>query len=399
MSRRPRQPLVVLLAALLPVVLVAGVWLGGHPQDLPAFVREALVGDADTQVVNQALNEIQDDYYRPLRRKTLIDSSIAGMVSRLDDRFSTYLTPKEYRAYTQQSDAQFSGVGMSVQHDRRGLRVVQIYDNSPAARAGIRVSDLIVAVDGRSLAGVSETAATTLIKGRPGTQVRLTVVDRGHTELRRVTRATVTIPVVASTAREVGGRRLAQVALSTFSSGAHGELRSAVDRQLAAGAKGLVLDLRHNGGGLVEEARLVASIFIPEGTIVTTRGRTQPPMTLSATGGAIKASIPVVVLVDGDTASAAEIVAGALQDHHRGVVVGIHTFGKGVFQEVKPLPNGGALDITVGQYYTPSGRNLGGGGIKRGAGIAPNVVTADRAATPQDEALDTAFRVLAARVR
>ena len=118
----------------------------------------------------------------------------------------------------------------------------------------------------------------------------------------------------------------------------------------------------------------MASIFIPEGVIVTTRGRTQPTMTLSAAGNAISTSIPLVVLVDGDTASASEIVTGALQDHRRAVVVGTRTFGKGVFQEVKPLSNGGALDITVGQYFTPNGRNLGGGGVSQGAGSRPDVM-------------------------
>ena len=146
-----------------------------------------------------------------------------------------------------------------------------------------------------------------------------------------------------------------------------------------------MLDLRHNGGGLVEEARLVASIFLADGPIVTTRGRTQPTITLTAAGDAISPAIPVVVLVDRGTASAAEIVAGALQDRHRATIVGTHTFGKGVFQEVRPLSNGGALDITVGEYFLPSGRNLGGGGIKQGAGITPDVAAsapADRDQRP-----------------
>jgi len=156
-----------------------------------------------------------------------------------------------------------------------------------------------------------------------------------------------------------------------------------------------VLDLRHNGGGLVEEARLVASIFLPEGPIVSTRGRAQPSRTLMAAGGAISTHIPVVVLIDGETASAAEIVTGALQDRHRAKVVGTRTFGKGVFQEVTTLPNGGALDLTVGQYFTPSGRNLGGRGVSRGAGIAPNVKAPDDPKTRRrDETLDAAERVL-----
>ena len=171
----------------------------------------------------------------------------------------------------------------------------------------------------------------------------------------------------------------------------------ALDRLLKKGAKAVILDLRHNGGGLLEEGRLVASIFIPEGTIVSTAGRTQPRQVLTASGGAISPKIPVVVLVDGGTASAAEIVTGAIQDRGRGKVVGVRTFGKGVFQEVRQLPNGGALDITVGEYFLPSGRNLGGGGVKRGAGIKPDVRAQDNPKTKGDEAVTAALELLGKR--
>jgi carboxyl-terminal processing protease len=173
----------------------------------------------------------------------------------------------------------------------------------------------------------------------------------------------------------VHGVRLGVVALATFSSGAHGEVFGAVESELhREHARGIVLDLRGNGGGLVEEARLVSSIFLPrEAVVVSMRGRTQPTQILRAAGGAIPSSIPVVVLVDHNSASASEIVTGALQDHHRATVVGARTFGKGVFQEEQPLSNGGALDITVGEYFTPDGRNLGGGGVREGAGITPEV--------------------------
>ena len=174
-------------------------------------------------------------------------------------------------------------------------------------------------------------------------------------------------------------------------------MQEAVEHQLHGGARGIVLDLRSNGGGLVEEAQLVASIFVSKGTIVSTRGRAQPSETLLATGGAIPGSIPVVVLVDGNTASAAEIVTAALQDHRRAAVVGTHTFGKGVFQEQEPLSNGGALEITVGEYFTPDGRNLGGGGVKLGAGITPEV----RVPTGVDTShgLNVALGTLAAKVK
>ena len=156
-----------------------------------------------------------------------------------------------------------------------------------------------------------------------------------------------------------------------------------------------MLDLRDNGGGLLNEAVLISSIFIPEGKIVTTRGRAKPEQVYTATGNAIDPKIPVVVLVNGNSASASEIVSGALQDRGRAEVVGTKTFGKGVFQEVKQLSNGGALDITVGEYFTPSGRNLGGGGVRRGAGIKPDVEARDDPATRPDEALDRALHVVA----
>jgi carboxyl-terminal processing protease len=227
--------------------------------------------------------------------------------------------------------------------------------------------------------------------------VRLTFVSHGKRRTETVQRATVSVPVVASHLGHLpGGRRYAQVALAQFSTGAHGELRSAIDKRLKQGAKAIVLDLRGNGGGLVEEARLVSSIFIPEGPIVTTRGRAQRTRTLMAAGGAIAKDVPVVVLVDGNTASASEIVTGALQDRRRATVVGTRTFGKGVFQEVETLPNGGALDLTVGQYFTPKGRNLGGRGVAKGAGIKPDVPARDDPHTlRRDEALKVAERVLA----
>ncbi|HEY3021943.1 MAG TPA: S41 family peptidase [Solirubrobacteraceae bacterium] len=397
MHPRPRQPLVVALGVLAPVLLIFGIWLGGHPDRLPGPLRDALVGDTDAQTVDRALDEVHSEYYRPVPRDELVDAALRGVVRSLHDRFSSYFTARQYRDFQESTDAEFSGVGLTAREDPRGLLVDEVFDDSPAKRAGIRSGDVIVGVDGHSLHGKPGEASRALIKGRPGTRVRLTILSRGRRRTETVQRATVSVPVVAShLGRLADGRRYADVALAQFSSGAHGELRAAIDKRLQEGAKGLVLDLRGNGGGLVEEARLVASIFIPEGPIVSTRGRAQRPRTLMAAGGAIAKDIPVVALVDGDTASAAEIVAGALQDRHRAKVVGSHTFGKGVFQEVTTLPNGGALDLTVGQYFTPSGRNLGGAGVKRGSGVKPDVVARDDPHTPRyDEALAAAKRVLA----
>ena len=222
--------------------------------------------------------------------------------------------------------------------------------------------------------------------------MRLTVRSKGETRELTLERAQVEIPVVKAEMRRSGGRKIAHVHLAGFTSGAHGEVGDAVRRLLKQGADGVVLDLRDNGGGLLNEAVMVSSVFIPDGKIVTTRGRSRPEQVYEATGGAIDSDIPVVVLVNDRSASASEIVTGALQDRDRAKVVGTRTFGKGVFQEIEPLPNGGALDITVGEYFLPSGRNLGGGGVERGAGVTPDVQAEDDPDTPKDEALVAALR-------
>ncbi len=389
-------------------MLVVGVWLGGHPEDLPAFARGPFVSDRSTRVVGEAIERISSDYYRPVTEGRLSDASIAGAVAGLGDRFSHYLSPNEFREFN--SPPHFTGIGVDVTGDthgssilRHGLVIVRVFDSTPAARVGLAAGELIVAANGGKLGGLSEAQAAALIKGPPGTNVTLTVQARpgpnakhGATRAVKITRATVAEPVVATATHTIHGVKLGVVELATFSPGAHGEVRDGVQHELRMGARGIVLDLRDNGGGLVEEAQLIASIFISKGTIVTTRGRTQPTGTLTATGGAISPSIPLVVLVDANTASASEIVTAALQDHRRGTVVGIHTFGKGVFQEEEPLSNGGALDITVGEYFTPNGRNLGGGGIRQGAGITPEVLVPRGVDTPLG--LAVALRTLAAKV-
>jgi carboxyl-terminal processing protease len=383
-TRAGRGPLVAVVLLALVVALLAGVWLGGHPSDLPGFARSTFVADHSTRVVDEAINRISHDYYRPIPKSRLTDASLSGIVASLGDRFSHYLDPREFHEFAEPPT--FTGIGVSINPDephatklRHGLVVVRVFDSSPAARAGLKAGDVIVAAGGRSFAGLSPNAATGLVKGPPGTSVRLTIETPGahgapaHRRTMTIMRATVSEPVVASEMVTIHGVKLGVVELATFSPGAHAEVREAVEQVLHKGARGIVFDLRANGGGLVEEAQLIASIFIPRGTIVTTRGRTQPTVTLSAVGDAISPKVPVVVLVDSNTASAAEIVTAALQDHRRATVVGTHTFGKGVFQEEEPLSNGGALDITVGEYFTPNGRNLGGGGIKQGAGITPEV--------------------------
>jgi carboxyl-terminal processing protease len=326
---------------------------------------------------------------------SLVSASVAGAIASLSDPFSHYLSAAEYHTFASPSD--FSGVGLEAAGGREGLLIERVFDSSPAQRAGLRAGEEIVAVNGRSLRGLAAEAARNMIRGPAGTAVRLTVRSGSHAHSLTLTRAEISAPVVASGMRTYAGKKIGVVYLASFSAGAHSEVREAVERLLHEGARGLVLDLRHNGGGLVAEAQQIASIFIAHGVIVSMRGRVVRPVTLYALGDAISARIPMAVLVDHDTASAAEITTAALQDNHRAAVVGTHTYGKGVFQELLPLANGGALDLTVGEYFTPDGRNLGGGGVKEGAGITPEVLLPD-SLVDTEAGLSAALRAVAAKL-
>jgi carboxyl-terminal processing protease len=388
-------PRFVPLIALVVVVLLFGMWVAGRHSDwLPGPVRDALVGDSDTRVVQEAIDRVHDTYYREIPKSALADDAIAGVVSKLGDRFSNYFDPEQYKRFKDAQNSEFSGVGLQVSKHPKGLRVDAVYDGSPAKRAGLRPGDVIVAADGRDLGGMSQQESVDRVKGPPGSAVKLTWIHDGKRVTKDVSRSTVTVPVVASQLRSADGCKIGVVRLSQFSSGAHAEVYAALRKLQKRGAKVFVLDLRDNGGGLVSEAQLIASAFLKDGPIVTTRGRAVKEQTLRATGDPVVPKAPLAVLVNGDTASASEIVTGALQDRDRATVVGTETFGKGVFQEVLELSNGGALDITAGQYFTPKGRNLGGKGVATGKGIIPDVRAKDDPKTKPDEGLDKAMAVV-----
>jgi carboxyl-terminal processing protease len=374
-------------------LLSGGIWLGGHPETLPGWARDAFVND-DRAIRAEITDSIKDNYYKPVKNSQIEQSSLKGIVDGLDDRFSNYISPKETKQFNESVEGRFDGVGMSVDQDRRGLRVLNVFAGSPAKRGGIRKGDFITEVNGRSLAGVSSQTATARIKGRAGTRVKLQVVDPESGNPRELTleRERIAVPVATGRVVDRNGQKLGVVRLTTFSNGAHGLLRQQVDKVLHRGAKGLVLDLRGNGGGLLREGVLVGSIFVEHGLITYTKGRTRPRRNFEAEGDAISGKIPMVVLVDRGTASASEIVTGALRDSKRATVVGTRTFGKGVFQEVQPLSNGGVLDITVGEYFLPSGENIGMKGVR------PTVKASDNAKTDRDEALPVALKTLAGKV-
>lgn len=383
-----------LLAGLL-AVLAAGLWLGGHPAKMPPPLRDVFVDDS-AGLTAEASELIEDNYFRSVPQAELTNSSLQGMVrglrQRYKDRFSEYFSEETLARFTEEIEGRFSGIGLSVTGVKAGLRVERVFKRSPAEAAGIEVGETIVSVNGRSIAGLSSDEATALIKGPEGTEVTVGVREKGGKERQvRLTRAEILVPVVSKKLETVEGEKLGYVRLAAFSEGAHGALRGAVRKLQDEGAEGLVLDLRSNGGGLLEEAVLSASVFLPEGeTVVSTESRTQGEAAYEAKGGNLPAQ-PMVVLIDRNTASAAEILTAALADEAGATVVGKRSFGKGVFQQEIDLSNGGALKLTVGEYFTPDGTNLAGKGIQ------PDVRIADRPGTPRDEARQRALEVLAAQ--
>jgi carboxyl-terminal processing protease len=383
------------------VILFVGVWFGGHPSWLPSPIRSAFVSrSSNDKLIDQVLGLLSKDYYRKIDRSQLVNKGLAAAVASLDDPYSHYFDPTDYQSFQNQDNPHLSGIGIDIESEPTGLRVLTVFQGSPAAKAGLARGDLITAVGSTSLANRSNSFSAALITGRAGTRVTLTVTSDKHRRTVTLTRAEITVPVAAGRIVTYHGVKLGYVELTSFTSGSGNQVHSEVQRVVRAGARGLILDLRENGGGLLQEGVNTASVFIPDGTIVSTAGRAQPrEVYMAKPGFAVAPKLPMVVLVDKGTASAAEIVTGALQDRGRAKVVGTHTYGKGVFQEIQPLPNGGALDFTVGEYFTPSGRNLGGGGVRQGAGIQPNVSAATSPRSRTDTALTVAERTVAAEIR
>lgn len=393
MNPRFRTPLIAAASAI--VALAVGLFLGGHPKLLPSVARDVFVEDS-VATRAQLIDDIKGNFYKPVKEGDLEQASFKGIVSSLHDRYSEYFTPTEAKAFTQNLNGQFEGVGMTIDSDtKKGLVVRMVFDGSPAKEAGIGPSDLIIAVNGKSIVDKPADVSTGMIRGPAGTSVSLTFTKHGTGPAKtvKVARKAIDIPLVRSRVVDKDGRKLAVIRLFQFSRGAHTQVADAVRKALAKGAKGIVLDLRGNPGGELVEGRDVPSLFIKKGLIVSTRGRNSPEQKLYATGDAIAPETPMVVLVDHGSASAAEIAAGALRDTNRATIVGEKTFGKGVFQEVEKLQNGGLLKLTVGSYYLPKGENLAGDGIDA------QVKAHDNPKTKRDEALPEALRTLLGKLK
>jgi carboxyl-terminal processing protease len=386
------------LAVAMALVVCAGIWLGGHPGKLPAFLRDRLVDDS-ASLTAEAAEAIEANYYRSVGGRELSDSSLQGMVRELrrrhHDRFSEYFSPEAQAKFEESISGRFTGIGLSVTQVKPGLRVGKVFAGSPAEKAGIEAGDVIVSVDGESIAGESSEVSTEKIKGPEGTEVMVGVRSpAGKVRKLTITREQIALPVVAGRIEEVHGRKLGYIYMASFSQGVHALLARQVEKLEREGAEGIVLDLRANGGGLLDEAVLSASVFLPSGeVVVSTESRTQGPRIYETVGESLP-TVPMVVLIDRNTASAAEILTAALADDAGATVVGTRSFGKGVFQQEEPLANGGALKLTVGEYFTPKGANLA-----ETHGVHPDVRARDDLGTPRDEARERALDVLAAEAK
>ncbi|MSO42119.1 MAG: S41 family peptidase [Solirubrobacterales bacterium] len=385
----------LLASALVGVAFVAGAVAGERSDGLGGFINDVF-GTPNAELSSNAIDVIEDNYWKPVGNDELNDASVDGMVRELrrrhKDPFSHYFDAKAFGRFQEVTEGSFSGVGLSVTQNKRGLGVAMVFKGSPAQEAGIRAGNVVVAVDGKSIAGEDADLAAAQIKGEPGTEVTLTVVRPSGGGKRELTleREQLQVPVVDGRLLKDDGHKVGYVQLVGFPTGAHAELRSEVERLEKRGAEGIVLDLRGNPGGLLTEAVLTSSVFIQDGPIVTTKGRTQGETTYEAEGDSL-ARKPMTVLINGDTASSAEILASALAEAGVAKTVGEDSFGKGVYQQVIPLDGGGALDLTVGEYLTRDGTSLAGKGIK------PDVPVKDRPGSP-DESLQRALQVLAGQL-
>ncbi len=339
----------------------------------------------------QVVRDLQRDYYRPVDVAKLGQAGVTGLLAALHDPYTVYFTPQEAKAFDAQLAGTYTGIGTGVDTKDGRLTVTQVFAGSPAAQAGIRSGEVIVTVNGVPTAGKSVSANVARIVGSAGTKVRLQLRRAGSAGLidLTLTRRKITTPLTSSRMLNDHGTKVGYVSLSVFADGAGRQVGRAFADLRKRGAQRLILDLRDNGGGLVDEATRVAGDFLPAGkVVVTTRGLHTPREVLKAIGGK-PTHLPLVVLVNGNTASASEIVTGALQDYRRATIIGTKTFGKGVVQTVLPLAGGASLKITIASYLTPLGRNL------NHKGIVPTITVAQSPKSTVDQALRRALRFIA----
>ena len=324
---------------------------------------------------------IRAQYVEPVNSQKLIEAAINGMLSSLDPH-SSYMDPKQWKAMQVQTKGEFGGLGIEVTQDQGFVKVVTPIDDTPAAKAGIKTGDYITKVNGESLMGKTLDEAVEMMRGPIGSEVTLTIVRKGEKKPLEVKLTRDTIKMKAAHGKLIG--HTVVLRLTVFNDQTYSDMMAGLKEaeKKAGGLKninGVVLDLRNNPGGLLTQAIKVANAFLNKGEIVSTRGRqSQDDERFNATPGDVIDGKPIVVLINGGSASASEIVTGALKDHHRAIVVGTKSFGKGSVQTLIPLKGDGAMRLTTARYYTPSGRSI------QALGIQPDIVVPQPPAAPAD---------------
>ena len=367
------------LAGALLTTQLAGPLLAQEQEDSKSVYEQLdLFGDIFERIRAQYVEEVDS--------KKLVEAAINGMLTSLDPH-SSYLSPDDADDMRVQTRGEFGGLGIEVTQENGFVKVVSPMDDTPAAEAGIQSGDFITHVNGESVLGLTLDQAVDLMRGPVGSEIVVTIVREGKEEPFDVTIVRDTIKLTAVRTRVEGDAIVLRV--TTFNDQTYPNLESGFKEaveQLGGMDKvsGIVLDLRNNPGGLLTQAIRVSDAFLNEGEIVSTRGRNvQDSERYNATDGDLAEGKPVVVLINGGSASASEIVAGALQDHHRAILVGTKSFGKGSVQTVMPLRGDGAMRLTTARYYTPSGRSI------QALGVAPDIIVEQpeqvAAATPEAE--------------
>lgn len=377
-------------------LLVAGAFLLGfavtrHSEPVRAAATAATGKEPRVRpvaLIDEVRSDLTREYYRWIDPAVLREPTIDGMISRLDDPHTEYLTPAEFRMLEERTEGSYSGIGLTVGPSRDGLVVTSAF-KGPAVEAGIRTGDVIVRIDGKPAGRVPFERSLALIKGEKGTIVRLTV-KRPHagTIEFQVVRQEIDLPPIKARLLRSPKAKLAYIRVLSFPDGTAERVEQATARLVGRGARGVIVDLRDNPGGLLSQAVETVSIYLEEGVVCTTDGAHQELRTYSVSGDSVHPALPLVVLVNGGSASAAEIVAAALLENGRAALVGDRTFGKASVQSIERLANGGALKLTTAKYATPRGIDISDKGLR------PKIRALDDPLTRPDEALAVARTVL-----
>ncbi len=333
----------------------------------------------DLQSFTEVFSRVKSDYVEPVDDKKLIEDAIRGMLSGLDPH-SAFLNTSEFSDLKIGTTGQFGGLGIEVSMENGFVKVISPIDDTPASRAGIQASDLIIKLDDKSVKGMTLNAAVKIMRGKPNTDIELTIVREGESQpfVIVITREIIRVKSVKNRMLEPG---FGYVRISNFQSRTTTDLLKAIsDLQKQDPLKGMILDLRNNPGGVLNGAVGVSDAFIDDGLIVYTEGRIDDSShRYVATPGDSLNGAPLVVLINGGSASASEIVAGAIQDHKRGIIMGTKSFGKGSVQTIQELRNGSAVKLTTARYFTPNGRSI------QAKGIEPDIILSTLRLPDQDE--------------